>query len=416
VVEALDRALVSTGRPPQSIVIVTDIGCTGLSDRHFRTNAFHGLHGRSITYGTGIKLANPDLSVVVLMGDGGCGIGGAHLINAARRNIGLTVVVSNNFNFGMTGGQHSITTPGGGITSTTPGGNPERPMDLCALVDAAGGTFVARTSTVDRDLDRFMVRALAHDGFAFLDVWNICSAYYASRNRLTPKAVRDLSDRTGMAMGLIREIDHPELSRVLSSPHGPSIPSPPRGGGAVYDSGRKEPVSVIVAGSAGQRVRSGAALFGRAALASGFFATQKDDYPITVRTGHSLSEIKVSPEEILYTAIEEPDVILLLSQDGLDQVSGRLQSMAEGSLILADETFHIEVPRGVTLETYPFRREARKSGKASITVLSLGTFLARKSVVPLQAFLDAAAAHPDSRIAKANLDAARAGVSLATGA
>ena len=113
------------------VVIVTDIGCSGLADKYFRTNAFHGLHGRSVTYATGIKLANPELKVIVLMGDGGCGIGGHHLINAARRNIGVTVVVFNNFNYGMTGGEHSVTTPEGGVTSSTPFGQLEHPMDIC---------------------------------------------------------------------------------------------------------------------------------------------------------------------------------------------------------------------------------------------------------------------------------------------
>ena len=95
------------------MVIVSDIGCSGLSDQYFATSAFHGLHGRSVTYATGIKLANPELTVIVIMGDGGTGIGGTHLINAARRNIGVTVIVMNNLNFGMTGGQHSTTTPEG---------------------------------------------------------------------------------------------------------------------------------------------------------------------------------------------------------------------------------------------------------------------------------------------------------------
>ena len=77
ILRALDRALVAQQWERRSVVIVTDIGCVGLSDRYFTTNAFHGLHGRSITYATGIKLANPDLHVIVLIGDGGCGIGGS---------------------------------------------------------------------------------------------------------------------------------------------------------------------------------------------------------------------------------------------------------------------------------------------------------------------------------------------------
>ncbi|MCX7670686.1 MAG: thiamine pyrophosphate-dependent enzyme, partial [Anaerolineae bacterium] len=166
ILNALDRALVKLGRDPRRIVIVSDIGCHGLSDQYFITNAFHGLHGRSIAYASGIKLADPDLTVIVLIGDGGVGIGAAHLVSAARRNIGLTVLVFNNFNFGMTGGEHSVTTPSGGVTATTRGGNPERPLDLCATVAANGAGFAWRGTAFDRDLAEVVVAALESECFA----------------------------------------------------------------------------------------------------------------------------------------------------------------------------------------------------------------------------------------------------------
>ena len=92
IVNRLNEALTRLQLDPHRVVIVTDIGCSGLADRHFVTHAFHGLHGRSITYATGLKLADPGLTVIVIMGDGGCGIGGAHLLAAARRNIGIAVL------------------------------------------------------------------------------------------------------------------------------------------------------------------------------------------------------------------------------------------------------------------------------------------------------------------------------------
>lgn len=130
ILDHLNAALVTLKLDPRQVVLVSDIGCSGLSDQYFATSAFHGLHGRSITYATGIKLARPDLKVIVIMGDGSTGIGGAHLLNAARRNIGLTVLVFNNFNFGMTGGQHSTTTPAGAVqhhAGREPGA-PARPL------------------------------------------------------------------------------------------------------------------------------------------------------------------------------------------------------------------------------------------------------------------------------------------------
>ena len=150
ILDQLDAALVELQLDPKEVVIVSDIGCSGLSDKYFSTNAFHGLHGRSLTYATGIKLANPDLKVIVLIGDGGCGIGGHHLINAARRNIGLTVLVFNNFNYGMTGGEHSVSTPVGANTITTRYGQLEQPMDICETVAVNGAGLAARTTSFDK--------------------------------------------------------------------------------------------------------------------------------------------------------------------------------------------------------------------------------------------------------------------------
>ncbi len=150
--KALDKALVKLQLDPAKTVIVTDIGCIGLSDQYFITHGFHGLHGRSITYACGMKLARPELTVIVLMGDGGCGIGGSHLLNVARRNIDITLLVANNFNYGMTGGQHSVSTPLSGITPTTPMGNLESAMDLCKTAIAAGAGWVYRGTTFDGSL------------------------------------------------------------------------------------------------------------------------------------------------------------------------------------------------------------------------------------------------------------------------
>ena len=111
VVRALDNAFQNMGLRGDQVVMISDIGCSGLIDTFFNTHALHGLHGRALTYAAGIKLAHPDLNVVVTMGDGGLGIGGAHFLEACRRNLNLTLLILNNFNFGMTGGQFSATTP-----------------------------------------------------------------------------------------------------------------------------------------------------------------------------------------------------------------------------------------------------------------------------------------------------------------
>jgi len=189
----VDEALQDLGHPRDKVVVVTDIGCVGLTDRHFATNAFHGLHGRSITYASGIKLANPELTVIVVMGDGGAGIGGAHLLAAARRNIGISVVVANNFNFGMTGGQHSCTSPVEAVTSTTPRGNLEAPLDLCATLAPSRPGYLARTSVFADDAPELLSRAFATEGFSLVDVWDLCVAYYAGKNPFSRGTIDDMN-------------------------------------------------------------------------------------------------------------------------------------------------------------------------------------------------------------------------------
>jgi 2-oxoglutarate ferredoxin oxidoreductase subunit beta len=149
-------------------------------------DTLHTTHGRAIAYATGVKLARPELKVVVLTGDGDCAaIGGNHLIHAARRNIDLTVVVFNNDIYGMTGGQYSPLTPRGSYATTAPYGTVDRNFDLCELVKAAGGTFVARGTTYHtRPLIDLVAKGLEHKGFSFIEVVSQCPMYYGRKNKL----------------------------------------------------------------------------------------------------------------------------------------------------------------------------------------------------------------------------------------
>ena len=213
ILNQLNQALLKLQLDPRRTVLVTDIGCQGLGDQYFMTNVFHGLHGRSIAYATGIKLANPDLQVIVIMGDGGTGIGGAHLLNAARRNVGMTVLVFNNFNFGMTGGEHSVTTPPGGITATTRTGDLERPLDICATVGVNGAGFAWRGTAFDKDLSDVITQAVQADCFALLDIWELCTAYYVPNNEFSRKSLTTTRETLGMGIGLLYREERPEYAR-----------------------------------------------------------------------------------------------------------------------------------------------------------------------------------------------------------
>ena len=181
-IQALKEAEVSLDR----LCVVSGIGCTGRVAGYVKCDSFHTTHGRAIPFAMGLHLANPELEVVVFSGDGDLtAIGGNHLIHAARRNVDLTVVCVNNFTYGMTGGQCGPTSQYGARTSTTPKGNLENAFNLPYLVASAGATYVARWTVLDLGrLRRSMVEALAHLGFAFIEVISPCPIYYGRFNRL----------------------------------------------------------------------------------------------------------------------------------------------------------------------------------------------------------------------------------------
>jgi len=414
ITKALDKALVRLQKDPKKVVIVTDIGCIGLSDRYFITNAFHGLHGRSITYGCGLKLARPDLTVIVIQGDGGCGIGGTHLLNVARRNIGITLIVANNFNYGMTGGQHSVTTPTDGLTSTTPAGNIEGPMDLCGTVAAAGAAWVYRTTAFDKDLDAVMAQAIEQPGFAMLDIWELCTAYYSPRNQLKKNELFTLLETYGFKLGLVVDKPRPEYSERYKTAY-------EKAAGAhkeqtaieqKFSHALKKQIGIIVAGGAGQKIKSTATIFGQAAMFCGLEATQKDDYPITVMTGHSVAEIIVSPERIDYTAIDTPDYLILLSEEGLGKMKARIEKLPPSSTVLADDYLKLP-PTQANVVSLPFEETSKKVDRLAIATVALASLLKQSGMFPLAALQEAITTFQKQSIAEKNVRAASAGFEIA---
>ena len=168
----------------EKTVIVSGIGCSSRAAGYMDFNSIHTTHGRAIAFATGIKFARPDLEVIVLTGDGDCSaIGGNHLIHAARRNIGLTVVTFNNDIYGMTGGQYSPTTPTGDLGTTAPYGNIDRPFDIAQLAAGAGATFTARGSAYHvRETTELIRQGIMHKGFSLIDVYSVCPTYYGRKN------------------------------------------------------------------------------------------------------------------------------------------------------------------------------------------------------------------------------------------
>jgi 2-oxoglutarate ferredoxin oxidoreductase subunit beta len=218
VTKCLVEAIKRSGIPSDRHVVVSGIGCTSRLPGYLNLDTYHTTHGRAIPFATGLKIANPDLEVTVVAGDGDLfNIGGNHLIHAIRRNVDLNIFCVNNFNYGMTGGQFGSTTPVGAKTATTPYGNLEASFNLPYLVAAAGAPFVSRWTTIHvRQLLKAMLRAFQVQGLTFLEIVSPCPPTFGELN--------GFEDAYGM-MEYFRKCsrvdDHADLSSIGLSMRSP---------------------------------------------------------------------------------------------------------------------------------------------------------------------------------------------------
>ncbi|MCB6993841.1 thiamine pyrophosphate-dependent enzyme [bacterium 210820-DFI.6.37] len=160
----------------EDIACVSGIGCSSWIPCYYDLDVMHTMHGRALAFAEGLKLARPDKKILVFTGDGDClAIGGNHLIHAASRNIDLTVIMANNYIYGMTGGQKSPSTPRGSVTKTSPFGSIDEPIDGCRLVLSLGAGYVARWTTAHPvQLAASIREGISHKGFSFIEVLSQC--------------------------------------------------------------------------------------------------------------------------------------------------------------------------------------------------------------------------------------------------
>jgi pyruvate/2-oxoacid:ferredoxin oxidoreductase beta subunit/Pyruvate/2-oxoacid:ferredoxin oxidoreductase gamma subunit len=371
VLHALDKTLIDMGYTGNDVVIVTDIGCSGLFDTFFNTHAFHGLHGRALTYATGIKMARSDLKVIVTMGDGGLGIGGAHVLSTCRRNIDLTLLVLNNFNYGMTGGQCSSTTPQDAVVGSGFLNKLEKPVDICQVAGAAGAGMVTRASTYQKDLTETLKAAIAFDGFSLVDIWGVCPGRYTRRNKLTPKVIEaglaqlpELPDFMTQNARMEYGKAYRQEAATLSVPKDPvRIPATCK----APQTGRQE---VVILGSAGQRIMTAGELLCLAGASAGCHATQKNDYPITVMRGHSVSEVILSDSEIEYTGIEDPSVVIALAPEGVNRRKKMLAALSPECTVIKAAGVGLPESRASVIEV-DFKVQQIKSTDWALAALAV---------------------------------------------
>jgi len=236
VLHAIIRAIDRLGLSKDEVAMISGIGCTGRMPVYVDFNTMHTTHGRALAFATGLKMAKPEMQVIVVMGDGDAlAIGGNHFIHAARRNIDLTAIVINNHIYGMTGGQYSPTTPTHMLASTAPYGNVEQPFPICELAKAAGAAFVARSTVYHAiELDRLIELAIRKRGFSVVEAVSYCHTTFGRLNKLgspvdmmrslkeqsiTVEAAAKLSEaerREKIVRGVLLDRDCPEYTELYA--------------------------------------------------------------------------------------------------------------------------------------------------------------------------------------------------------
>lgn len=179
ILNAVQKFLPELDIPRENMVFISGIGCSGRFPYYLNTYGFHTIHGRAPAVATGLKIARPELSVWIVTGDGdGLSIGGNHLLHILRRNLDVTILLFNNRIYGLTKGQYSPTSEIGKVTTTSPLGTVDQPLDPIRIALAAGATFVARALDVDvKGLQQVLRAANAHRGTSFVEIYQNCNIF-----------------------------------------------------------------------------------------------------------------------------------------------------------------------------------------------------------------------------------------------
>jgi len=381
VARALEKAMAALDLDPLDVVVVTDIGCHGIMDARLNTHTVHGQHGRSVALGAGISagLADPRKKIVVLIGDGGMTIGMNHVVGAAHRNIDMTVIVHNNMLYGMTGGQRSDLTPGAFRTRSPIEGFTGEPLDVLGIVRDAGAAFTARVAARG-DISGTIAEAVGHPGFSLVEVLELCPAYGLKENR--ELKVAGIEEALGLPLEK-RVNDRSPGARIEPRAGLPSLFDSLEHVEVAFGHSLDGPLTILLAGSAGEGVQTAAEIFVRAAMSCGLEGARKGDYPVTVGTGFSAAEIILSPAPIEFTGIRNIDWAVVSSTDGMLYLSRKHESM--GGEIIADAA--ADAPAGGALPRTADYRGAVPP--RDVNLLMLFALLAITGIFPFEALIEA---------------------------
>lgn len=431
VLSALVDALKGSDLDLKKVVVVSGIGCTGRAAGYLNLDGFHTTHGRAIPYAMGLKLANPDLTVIVFSGDGDlAAIGGNHLIHAARRNVDLKVICINNFNYGMTGGQSGPTTPHYAKTTTTAYGSMEKPFNLPQLLIACGAPYVARwTSAHPHYMKATINEMLKKEGFSFLEVVAPCPTQFGRRNKMRelallqrfleqaiieahPEPARaDIELDSPILCGKFADTERPSYRAVLKESLSPKVKVYDfRGDGRVPPEEEKplpsaaakgrpkqppevtrgtiiqRPVQIKLAGLGGQGIGLCGLIVGRAAAVFDLNqAVYTQEYSPEARGGASSSSIIIASEQIHMPYVTRADIMIVMAQGAYNKYQKEIRP---DTILIIDQDLvkTKDLPRSVTVWAIPATRLAEELGrKVAANIIMLGFFTALVPCVSLPA-------------------------------
>lgn len=261
-------------------------------------------------------------------------------------------------------------------------------MDICATVGVNGASYVARATSFDNELPELIAKAIINDGFALIDIWELCTAHFVPRNRYSRKALEAEMEGLGFSTGILHRQERREYSHLyreamaeqLGQPSLPARPIPTK-----FKSNLQTRLSCLIAGAAGQRIGTVASALCRGALLSGLWASQRNDYPVTVRSGYSLAEVILSPEKIGYSGVSKPDLLLVLSSEGLSQVREQLTSLTEGDTLFIESGL---LPVETRARVIPLELRG-KAKRQEWSLKAIAGMLETMGIYPLGAFEEA---------------------------
>ncbi len=383
IVRSIAKAMEQLGYSNHDTIIVSDIGCSGLVDPLFDTHSIHGLHGRAPALGVGVSLGldNPNKKVIVIQGDGGVTIGLQHVLEAARRNIDITLVVMNNLLYGMTGGQIS------GLS--TQKFKEQRhfevdvpPFDIVKLAHASGAAFSARATSIKTYTD-ILKDAIEVNGFSIVEFSSLCTSYAF-------KKLDELQE-------VFEEAEVYRNERIPVRAHHKKTKSLLNNLKIIekeFDSKIEKRAGIVLAGSAGGGVQSAAKLLATTGMFSGLHSTMKGEYPVTVGTGFSIAEVILSTTPVKYTGLETPDVVIIVSDDGWNKIKGNIK---ENSTIILDNSLKNEETESLKNKVV-FGDFNRAAGKRGAALAALAYWINDSGMMDIEALKKSVSSHKYSKV------------------